>query len=270
MYQSLLVFWHHHSVSRFILRPLAYGYLALFLFSLFFADAIIYLPPFPGYFDDHRILKIPTPDGVSLSARYFANAPARYTILYSHGSAEDLAGAAGMAQSLHDAGFAVFMYDYHGYGNSGGKPSETALYLDIDAAYRYMTRTLRVDPSRIIVFGYSLGGGPSVDLASRMPVAGLILMSTFTTPYRSVTRIPLLPFDKFHNDRKIARVRCPVLIMHGREDMINPFSQAELLYAAAKAPKRYLWVDGAGHFDVTTHNAEKYRRAMSDFSALLK
>jgi len=109
-------------------------------------------------------------------------------------------------ERLHKAGFAVFAYDYQGYGTSQGKPSEQNAYRDIDAAYQYLTAQLKLPSERIIVYGRSTGGGPSVDLASCQRVAGLILESTFTSTFRVITRVPLYPFDKFANLSKISSV----------------------------------------------------------------
>src|SRR5215467_15450253 len=86
------------------------------------------------------------------------------------------------------------------------------------AAYEYLTRELKISSDRIIIYGRSVGSGPAVHLAARMPAAGLILQSPFVSAFRVLTRIPLLPFDKFPNYKEIARVRWPVLIIHGTHD----------------------------------------------------
>ncbi len=266
---SLRTFWKEHWVARFILRPLLYAYLALFIFGLCFADAILFPPPRVSYTDDSSILKLTAADGLKISARYLPNTHASYTLLYSHGNGEDLGYDADALQDLHDSGFAVFAYDYHGYGTSVGKPSEANTYLDIDAAYTYLTQTLHVSPTRIIIYGHSLGGGPSVDLAVRKPAAGLILESTFTTPFRAVTRISLLPFDRYYNDRKIVRVRCPVLVMHGTDDHTIPYAHGRQLFTAVRSPKQCLWVPGAGHNNLQEMAGESYQIALKNFVALL-
>ena len=176
---------------------------------------------------------------------------------------------ADIVQKLHDLGYAVLFYDYHGYGTSQGQPSEAHLYLDIDAAYAYLTETLKVPPARIIIYGRSLGGAPSIDLATRKPVAGLVLQSTFTTAFRVVTQIPLLPFDKFHSIDKIVRVRCPVLVIHGRADQVIPFHHGVELYHAVRAPKRCCWVAGADHNDLVEVAGDQYIAALDDFTTLL-
>lgn len=269
MYQTLRTFWKEHWASRFILRPLIFAYLALFFFALFFADAILFPTPRISYKDDANIIKLTAADGVKISARYLPNAHAAYTLLYSHGNGEDLGYDADALHDYHDQGFAVFAYDYHGYGTSAGKPSEANTYLDIDAAYDYLTRTLHVPPARIIIFGRSLGGGPSVDLASRKPAGGLILQSCFTTPFRTVTRISLLPFDRYYSDKKIGRVRCPVLVIHGSADRTIPYSHGRQLFTAVRSRKQCLWVTGADHNNLEEIAGQRYQDALQNFVIFL-
>src|SRR5262249_3224266 len=153
---------------------------------------------------------------------------------------------------------------------SQGVPSERGVYADVDAAYAYLTRTLGVDPGRIIAYGRSVGSGPAVDLATRHPLAGLVLESAFTTAFRVLTRVPLLPFDKFRNLEKIGRVSCPVLVMHGVEDGIVPIAHGRRLFDAAPDPKRFLWAEGAGHNDFTLVAGDRQARALREFAALLR
>lgn len=258
-----------HWFARYVLRTLLVLYVLLVLFALIAGGSLIFAPGRAGYEDTSDILKLTTSDGVQISAVYLPNPQAKYTILYSHGNGDDLGKDGGVEETLRDEGFAVFAYDYHGYGTSQGEASELNTYRDIDAAYAYLTETLNVPPSRIILYGHSLGGGPAIDLAARKPVAGLVTQSTFTTPYRVVTRIPLIPFDKYHNITKIPQVRCPVLIMHGRADQVIPFHHGEQLYAAARAPKRYFWVDGAGHNDLLAVAGSQHEQVMQNFVDLI-
>ena len=236
---------------------------------LFRSDRTLFQPHPSGYRDSDRILKLATEDGARISAVYLRNEQARFTLLYSHGNAEDLGDMLPLLEELRHAGFSVFSYDYHGYGTSTGAPSEANTYRDIDAAYRYLTEELHIPPERIIAFGHSVGGGPTADLASRRPVAGLVLESSFTTAFRVLTRVPLVPFDKFRNLEKLKRVRCPVLIIHGRRDRVIPFAHGLKLYEAANPPKRSLWLDQADHDDVMFAGGTSYYDALRDFAASL-
>jgi len=246
------------------------SYAAVCALAYLASDRLIFLPPPATYRDGPETLRVTTADGVGISARHLVNRHAEYTILYSHGNAEDLGLVAPLLARFREWGFAVFAYDYRGYGTSAGRPSERGAYADVDAAYTYLTGTLGVPPARVIAYGRSVGSGPAVDLAIRRPLAGLVVESGFVTAFRVMTRVPLLPFDKFRNVDKIARVRCPVLVMHGEEDDIVPIAHGRRLFRAAPEPKRFLWVKAAGHNDLTEVAGDRQARALREFADLLQ
>ena len=94
--------------------------------------------------------------------------------------------------------------------------------------------------------------------------------SCFTSAFRVVVPIPILPFDKFRNLDKIKKVNCPVLVMHGKADEVVPFSHGQKLFAAAGEPKRYLWVDEAGHNDFIWVAGDRYSSTLREFAGLIK
>ena len=210
-----------------LVRSLIFIYIFFGLYVFFVADRMIFLPQPSSYQDTSAILKLRSADRIQLSAVYLPNPTSTYTILYTHGNAEDLGDIQPVLQQLQKTGFSVFAYDYRGYGTSQGKSSERNSYRDIDTAYNYLTQQLGVPAQRIIAFGRSVGGGAAVDLAARKPLAGLIMESCFTTAFRVVVPIPILPFDKFRNIDKIKKVNCPVLVMHGKADEVVPFSHGQ-------------------------------------------
>jgi fermentation-respiration switch protein FrsA (DUF1100 family) len=244
-------------------------YAGLCVLAYVLADRMIFLPPASTYADGADLLRLSAPGGAQLSAVHLPNPEAEYTILYSHGNAEDLGLIAPALARLRQWGFAVFAYDYRGYGLSQGRPSELGAYQDVATAYAYLTAALGVPASRIIAYGRSVGSGPAVDLASREPLAGLVVESGFVSAFRVLTRAPLLPFDRFRNIGKIARVACPVLIMHGTADEIVGVSHGRALYRAAPEPKRALWVEGAGHNDFMLVAGERQARALREFATLI-
>jgi fermentation-respiration switch protein FrsA (DUF1100 family) len=252
-----------------MLYLLAGAYLALLLVGAFLSDRLMFLPQPSSYRDDASITKLHPAGGATISAIYLPNPQAKYTILLGHGNAEDIGDLRPLLAELHDSGFAVLAYDYEGYGTSEGTPGEKAAYRDIDAAYDYLTREAQVAPAHIILLGRSVGAGPAVDLAARQPVGGLIVQSGFTSAFRVLTRVRLLPFDRFNNLAKIGRVRCPVLIMHGRSDRVIAFWHGERLFAAAPEPKQAFWVAGADHNDFEYVAGERYFQAVRDFAAHL-
>ena len=164
----------------------------------------------------------------------------------------------------------MFAYDYEGYGTSEGSPSEKNAYKDADAAYEYLVGQLKVSPDKIIIHGRSVGGGLATYLASREKVAGLILESSFVTAFRTLTQIPLLPFDKFRNIDRIKNIKCPVLVIHGKADKIIPFWHGEKLFEAANEPKLKFWVDDAGHNDLVMMAGNSYWDTIKHFTDFIK
>lgn len=240
------------------------------LIAVFLSDWMIFQPHSAGYRDNAGIIKLSSRDGARISAKFLANPGATFTILFSHGNAEDIGDDEAILEGLRDAGFAVFVYDYQGYGTSEGAPSERHAYEDVDAAYDYLVQTLHVEPNRIIAFGLSVGGGPATDLAFRRPVAGLILESSFTSAFRVLTRIPVLPLDKFDNLRKIKQVHCPVLVIHGTRDSVINSLHGRQLFAAANDPKQSFWVENANHNDVPLVAGDRYYDSLRRFAELIQ
>ena len=234
-----------------------------------FADRLVFQPQPPTYRASSALLRIPVDGGDTVAARWLPNPGAAYTLLFSHGNAEDLGDLEPFLRDLHAAGLQVLAWDYRGYGASTGRPSERTVYRDAEAVFAHLTGALGVPPERVIAHGRSLGGGPATYLASRHPVAGLVLESTFTSVFAVAPGVPILPFDKFRNERRLARVRSPVLVIHGTEDEVVAFSHGERLFQAAPGPRRRLWIDGAGHNDLLIVAGDRYYAALRELAAWL-
>ncbi len=244
------------------------AYLGLMVFAWLFSDRMIFRPPPSTYADGPGWLRIPTPDGVSLVARYLPLPAAKYTLVYFHGNAEDLGqNEAHLAELRDRLGVAVFAWDYRGYGRSGGWPNTPATLRDAHTVLAYVTGALGVPRDRIILYGCSLGGGPAVAMAAEGPCAGLILQSVFTSAFRVMTRVRLLPFDKFDNLSLLPALRCPVLVIHGTADRVIPFALGRQVYAAVRGPKWHLWIEGAGHNNLIELAGDAYWDALRRFVA---
>jgi fermentation-respiration switch protein FrsA (DUF1100 family) len=212
-------------------------------------------------------LTLATPDGVSLKARYWPNPEARHTVLYLHGNYQELGSMSGeVIPAWLKAGYAVFAFDYRGYGWSGGTPTEQAFYADANLAYNYLRSQLGVPSERIVLFGYSLGGGPAIELARTQPVAGIVLQGAFVSAYRVMTRLPLFPADKFRNLDKVPQLKCPIMVIHGTADQTVPFWHGEKLYAAITARKAKLFVEGGGHGGLADLIGPRYWEEMRRFT----
>jgi fermentation-respiration switch protein FrsA (DUF1100 family) len=259
--------------KKILVRGVIYAgflYIALCGEALFFADSLIFQPHRSSYTDNPGILKISSSNGHKISAVYLPNASARFTLLVSHGNGEDLGDIRDWLDDMREAGFNVLAYDYQGYGTSQGKPSEQAAYDDESAAYNFLALNLATPPDRIIIFGRSVGTGPAVQLATRRPAAGLVLQSPFLSAFRVLTRVPILPFDRFPNYRRIQHVHCPVLIMHGTSDSVIGIWHGRRLFELANQPKDFVAVDGADHNDVSPALMRTYNHALVKFASSLE
>lgn len=240
-------------------------YLLLGVFAYFRAEGIIFQPQNFSFKDDYSIIKLSAPNGEKISAKFFKNEKTEFTILFSHGNAEDIFNSNPFFESLSNAGFNVLAYDYRGYGTSEGSPSEKNSYEDIETAYNYLINEQKISPEKIIIHGRSLGGAISIDLASHQKCGGLIVESSFVSAFRVITQIKLLPFDKFESINKIGNVKCPILIIHGTNDTLIPFWHGQKLFETANEPKKFYAVENARHNDVHEVAGSRYFEEITNF-----
>jgi uncharacterized protein len=200
-----------------------------------------------------------TQDGVRITGWWVPahpDDPARpaHTLLFCHGNAGDIGDRVGSIKTFHDMGLNVLIFDYRGYGHSTGKPDEQGTYLDAQAAWNYLKAGRGIPPHRIVVFGRSLGGAVAAWLAEQTDPGLLVLESTFSSAAdMAAAMFPLLPARwlcryGYNAVDRVRRVRCPVFIMHSREDGLVPFRHAERILKAAREPKRLVEISG-GHND---------------------
>lgn len=253
-----------------VLLTIALAYVSLALIAWLFSERMIFYPPRSTYTaSDLPVKLVPVGAERHIALLYLPHPDALHTLIFSHGNGEDLGHNRWFLAALRDAGFAVLAYDYRGYGLSGGGlPGERATYEDIDAVYDYATRELAIPAHTLIVHGRSVGTGPSVHLAASRPVGGLILESGFTSAFRVLTVVPIFPFDRFPNLRRLRDVHVPVLVMHGTRDGVVPYRMGRQLFEAAREPRRNLWIEGAGHNDFAAVAGARYWEALQSFSAL--
>jgi abhydrolase domain-containing protein 17 len=255
--------WKHLAYRFIRLMLLSYGTVAIYAYG--FSDRSI-LPAMPTSYETlPGLQQIPISKGQTIALRYLQNPTAKYTLLMSHGNGEDLGEIQEEMERFRSMGLNVLAYDYRGYGKSQGVATVSNVYDDIDAVYLYLTEMLNVSPDRILLYGRSVGGGPSTYLASRKPVAGMILESTFISTFRVILPIQILPFEKFPNQSHIRQIKIPVLLIHGTDDRIIPYWHSQVLYDSIPGPKQLFTVEGAGHNDVSIVAGENYEKAIGQW-----
>ena len=199
-----------------------------------------------------------------LDAFYQAPPPGRPVILFSHGNGEILAYVKPFLQEMIQNRYGVMTYDYAGFGGSEGKPDERQSCMDIEAAFQYLTETEKIDPRRIVIFGFSLGGGPSCHLASKHPECHLVLAATFASAIQVVLPFSL-PGDRFPNAKILRRTPSPVLIFHGTADKVIPIRNGRKNYDSAIGRKKFISVSGADHNDLFDQLKETFWTELENF-----
>jgi hypothetical protein len=207
---------------------------------------------------------------------WFVPGTNRATWLWFHGNGGNVSHRVEeLALMHHRLGVNLFIFDYRGYGNSDGRPTEWGTYRDARAALGYLQGRPGVAPGEVIYFGHSLGAAVAVELAAAYPPLGLILVSPFAS-VSDMARLtfPLLPVtwlvrNTYDSSARIPNVRCPLLVIHGDRDDTVPLSQAKKLFDRANPPKHFRLLPGAGHNDTFTTGGSAYWDALAEFQAEL-
>ncbi|KAL6591417.1 hypothetical protein ACP70R_026047 [Stipagrostis hirtigluma subsp. patula] len=236
---------------------------------------------------DVEVRALTTRAGTRVVAAFWRHPAARLTLLYSHGNAADLGQMIGLFLELRaHLRVNIMSYDYSGYGASTGKcvwahilrashywthsfilypyleqrfgkllPSEYNTYYDIEAVYDCLKKEYGIEQEDLILYGQSVGSGPTLHLASRLEkLRGVVLHSGILSGIRVLYPVKVtLWFDIFKNIDKIKQVDCPVLVIHGTADDIVDFSHGKRLWELAKEKYEPLWVKGGGHCNLETY-----------------
>jgi uncharacterized protein len=198
-------------------------------------------------------LQLRTRTGLSVQGWWIDGTRSDRTVLFLHGSESNLAYELVTLRFLHALGPNVLMVEYPGYGRSEGRPTEQGCYDAADAAWCFATATKGISSSDVILYGFSLGCAPATYLAAKNTCAGLVFQSGFTSvPDMAALAFPFLParwLCRVNLDSlgRIARCRCPVLVIHSAEDEHIPITQAQRVFAQAPQPKRFLITHGPHH-----------------------
>jgi uncharacterized protein len=204
-------------------------------------------------------LTLSTPDGERLAAWYIpADGPAAWTVLYCHGNAGNISHRLFTLELIHELGANCLIFDYRGYGQSTGTPTEQGTITDVKTAWNWLVREQGVAPDEIILFGRSLGGSIAAIAAVDLNPAAVILESTFTSVVETGKHyypwFPIRLFARYDYNTLAAvkKLNCPVFVAHSRDDEIIPYTFGEQLFEAANEPKLFRELKGThneGFFD---------------------
>ncbi|MFA5101058.1 MAG: alpha/beta hydrolase [Candidatus Omnitrophota bacterium] len=218
---------------------------------------------------DFEDIEIESADKVALHGWFVPHRQARCVVLFFHGNAGNISHRVEKLEMLNKLGLSVFIIDYRGYGRSTGRPTETGLYRDAQAAYQYLRFARGTTPKQIIIYGESLGSAVAVELAGKVPCAGLVLEGAFSG-FRDMAaiRYPYIPralvSDSFNSLAKINSVKSPVLFIHAVSDEVVPLGQAVKLYDAYRGKKYFSRLPGQ-HNDCAFVSQNEYQACVNEF-----
>lgn len=256
------------------------AYVILLIAMRLFERKMVFFPDYPSRLEGDWHPRSLSPedvwltasDGTKLHAWWITSPGANFTFLAFHGNASNMANRTPTYEFLRDTPANVLALEYRGYGHSAGKPSEPGLYLDADAAYKYLVDTKHLNPQSIVSFGQSLGTAVAAHLAAHQNVGGLVLEAPIPSASRVARKLfwflpgmSLLVHSQFDTMSAIRQLSVPILVVHCTQDPVLPFAFGQEVYNAAPSPKRFLRIDGACHEEASLVAPEQYRSALREF-----
>jgi uncharacterized protein len=243
-------------------------------------SSMFYPDPYPvGYWNPDtfavrpRDVHFTAPDGVPLHGWHFPASEAGAPLLiWFHGNGGNLTARAEVAAEFARRGISVFVFDYRGYGKSGGRPTENGLYRDSLAAFDVALSSLGADPPRIILYGESLGGPYAAYVGSERPGACCIVIENSFPSTSSIARTipvyaPLAFFVRgsLPTTRFVEKAALPLLVMHGRRDTVIPYRLGVEVYEAYGGPKEFFTSESAGHAEIPYREGDRYYDVVISF-----
>lgn len=229
-------------------------YVLLCVLLYVFQERLIFHPnalPADYAFDLGEEVTITAEDGTPLHLLAFRRPEAEGAILFLHGNRGSNRRSLRQTEGLRDGRFDVYLYDYRGYGKSGGYiDSEDQLFTDVQTVYD--TLAAHYAEANIVLAGYSLGTGMASYLAARNHPRHLVLAA----PYASITAMKNLwfwmvpdfilkyPLNTLDN---VAAASCPVTVLHGRRDELIPYAMAEEIRAVDPDRVTLIELPESGH-----------------------
>ena len=199
---------------------------------------------------------------------------AKATVVFSHGNAGSISYHLGFCAWLAEAGYNVFLYDYRGFGKSGGTVDRRGMINDVKAAFAYARSRGDIDTSRLISYGHSLGGAQSVTALGESTVKGLraIVIDGAFASYQTMASVfggqlgASLVTDELSPKDYVQKLSpIPLLVVHGTKDEVVPISQGKQLYESAVQPKTFFEVKSGRHGTALSDNHGAYRKKMIEW-----
>lgn len=259
-----------------ILIGVAAGYGIILLLMYFFQSKILFHP-------ESEIVATPeniglqyenvffrSKDGIGLHGWFVPSDSSDVTVLYIHGNAGNISGRLDTIQLLHEIGVNVFIFDYRGYGKSGGRPTEKGVYGDAEAAWNYLINERKIPADHLVVMGRSLGGSIAAWLAARKNPIAAVIESTFISAAELGSDLyPWLPVGlllehEFNTFENLEKIEAPLFMAHSKDDQVVPYVHGESLFELVKEPKTFVELEGP-HASGFLEVGDKYRKELETF-----
>ena len=241
---------------------------------IFHPSAEVYYTP-EAFNIRYEQLALRSASGLNLNA-WHVPGKSPVTFLIFSGNAGNISVVTDRLVSFYQMGYSSFTIDYPGFGSSEGRPDEAGTYEAAEAAWNYLTETLKLSPDQIVVYGFSLGGGVASWLAAKHPPGALILDSTFTRlADAALKHIPgkeedlkIVLGDAYDTESRLADIHCPLLVLHGKDDRVVAHDLGVKLYETYRNGSKRM-VSGEGdHMDFML-NYSAYMSAIKELAASL-
>ncbi|MDX1640372.1 MAG: alpha/beta hydrolase [Balneolaceae bacterium] len=263
-----------------ILISILAGYALLLGMMYIFQNKLIFLPSSELIVTPEKAglraeeVWIDTKDGERLHGWFFPNDDSEYVVVLSHGNAGNISGRIDIAKLLSGTGVSVLLYDYRGYGQSSGKPTEEGLYIDVESVVNYLKAERGYSERQMIMYGRSMGGAVASYAATKFDVSGLVLDSAFKNLKAMVSDLyPFVPASlaryELPTESYLHEIQnTPVMIMHSPNDTIVDFSHGRHLYQIAKEPKRFVELRG-GHNENFHASIDIHTKSWKEFLQII-
>ena len=221
---------------------------------------------------EYEDVRIQTSDGLIINGWFLPGSDTSVTWLWFHGNGGNLGHRIrDLEQARHYSDANIFIFDYHGYGESEGVPTEKNTYLDSRPVIAYLHSRQGVDSDAIVYVGHSLGAAVAIELALSSPPMAMILIS----PFASVRDMANLTFpfrwagwllrNHYDSISRVQQLSTPILVLHGDQDDIVPIEQGRKLYMAANDPKRIHIIERASHNNICEVGGDLYWKEIESF-----
>ena len=175
------------------------------------------------------------------------------TIIFFHGNSFDIGERAHKIKFFIEKGYGILLHAYRGFSGNKGDPTEKSIYNDAKVVVDWVKKNILINENNIILYGESLGTAVAIELGQYKKYKGIILEAPFTSVSELAQKMyPIYPvkyliWDKFDNISKINNLISPLLVLHGKNDEIVPFSMGKKIYEEYKNKKDYVFIDEGMH-----------------------